>query len=242
MIFTYTDFGIAGPYLGQMQAVLHTWAPQAPVVNLCADAPAFAVRPAAYLLASLVPYLPDDGVILGVVDPGVGSERLPLVLRADNRWFVGPDNGLFAVVAGAARQTAWWRIDWRPAWQSASFHGRDVFAPVAAMLARGEAVPGTAMPGPMTNPAWPADLPEIIYIDHYGNAMTGMRGECLTAAAHLQVNATLIPPARVFAAVPRGQPLCYVNSSGLIEIAVNQGHAGMDLDLQIGTPVTLQAS
>ena len=132
MIFLFTDFGPAGPYLGQMEAVLRINAPGVDIINLVSDAPAGDPRLASYLLAALAADLPEGNVFLCVVDPGVGGERLPVALEADRRWFVGPDNGLLNTVAVRAKRVAWQIITWWPERLSASFHGRDLFAPVAA--------------------------------------------------------------------------------------------------------------
>ena len=140
MILLFTDFGTEGPYVGQMKAVLQAAAGPVPVVDLMHDAPAARPKPAAYLLAALLPALPRDAVVLAVVDPGVGGPRDPLAARLDGRFLVGPDNGLFEPSAARAADAAWFRITWRPERLSASFHGRDLFAPVAARLAVGEAI------------------------------------------------------------------------------------------------------
>ena len=98
MIVLVTDFGLSGPYTGQVKAVLWREAPTCPVIDLFADAPMWDPQAAAYLLAAYVQMFPKDTVFLCVIDPGVGGERLPVVVRADGRWFVGPDNGLFELV------------------------------------------------------------------------------------------------------------------------------------------------
>jgi S-adenosylmethionine hydrolase len=194
VIHLFTDFGLEGPYLGEMEAVLRRAAPEVPVVNLMADAPAFSPRPAAYLLAALAERLEPGDVLLGVVDPGVGSERLPVAVEADGRWFVGPDNRLFELVARRAGQLRTFAIAWRPARLSASFHGRDLFAPTAARLARG----GTdgLEPAPLTRfPDWPDDVAEIVYVDRYGNAMTGLRAATLPPGAVLLAAGRRLPTA-----------------------------------------------
>ena len=99
MLITFTDFGAVGPYLGQMRLALAQAAPMIPIVDLVSDAPAFRPESAARLLAALVDRLPAGSVVVAVVDPGVGGERPPLVLRADGRYFVGPGNGLLDGVA-----------------------------------------------------------------------------------------------------------------------------------------------
>ena len=115
MIVMCTDFGEKGPYVGQLKAVLARAAPSVPVIDLMHDLPMFEQKAAAYLLAAMVSELPDDAVVLGVVDPGVGrTDRRPVVMRADGRWYVGPDNGLFAVIPKHAGASEWWEITWRP--------------------------------------------------------------------------------------------------------------------------------
>ena len=144
MIVLCTDFGPAGPYVGQVKAVLAREAPGVPVIDLFADLPPFRPQLAAYLLAAYGETFVAGDVILAVVDPGVGSARAALALEADGRWYVGPDNGLFEIVLRRAGAAQCWTIDWRPPAMSATFHGRDLFAPVAARLARGEPPPGTS--------------------------------------------------------------------------------------------------
>jgi S-adenosyl-L-methionine hydrolase (adenosine-forming) len=240
MIVLFTDFGLAGPYTGQMNAVLQQMAPGVPVISLFADAPSGAPKPASFLLAAYATWFPAGSVFLCVVDPGVGSARRGLILDAAGRFYVGPDNGLFELVRRRAAAPRCWEITWRPPMLSASFHGRDLFAPVAARLARHEspAAMGDAI-APPVYPDWPDDLAEIVYIDHYGNAMTGLRGQCVPESARLAAGAQTIRHAPVFAAAPAGSALWYVNSNGLVEIAVNRGRADRLLGLAIGTPVAV---
>ena len=135
-IFLFTDFGWSGPYVGQMVGAIVSADPLARVFNLMHDAPQ--VRPdlAAYLLPACCRALPQDAVVAAVVDPGVGGDRAALIVETATMTFVGPDNGLLSRLP-KIRWVA--RIDWRPASLSASFHGRDLFAPVAARLALGVA-------------------------------------------------------------------------------------------------------
>ncbi|ACL73377.1 SAM hydrolase/SAM-dependent halogenase family protein [Thioalkalivibrio sulfidiphilus] len=238
MFVLFTDFGIAGPYLGQVRAVLQAAYPARPVVDACADAPAFDARASAYLLASLVSFYPTDSIWLAVVDPGVGTERDGLILEADGRWFVGPDNGLLSRVANNAREVRLWRIQWRPEWLSSSFHGRDWFAPVAAGLAQGRLPECIAMdPAGMQGYGWVRDLAEVIYVDHYGNIMTGLRAEQLDKNTLLRVGSQRVANARTFGAVPAGAAFWYENAFGLVEIAVNQGRADLQLSVGVGDEV-----
>src|SRR5882757_10859172 len=137
MIALFTDFGLSGPYTGQMVAVLQQTAPGVPVIQLFADAPAGNPKAAAYLLAAYAAWFPPGTVFLCVVDPGVGGARAPLMIDADGRWYVGPDNGLFELLLRRAKSAQTRAITWRPEKLSASFHGRDLFAPAAAQLAKG---------------------------------------------------------------------------------------------------------
>ncbi len=245
MILLYTDFGSAGPYVGQMHAVLAREAPGRPAIDLMHDAPRFAPRPAAYLLAALAEQAPAGAVFLAVVDPGVGTARAPLVVQAGGHSFVGPDNGLLALVArqrgrrGAPPSA--WEIDWRPQCLSASFHGRDLFAPIAAQLARG-GVPAVRprQLDSLIGHDWPDSLAETIYIDGYGNAMTGLRAAALPAGARLVVAGRRLARAETFAAVAPGEAFWYANACGLAEIAVNQGAAAEALGLTLGSPIGIE--
>jgi S-adenosylmethionine hydrolase len=115
MIVLFTDFGLHGPYTGQMKAVLHQTVPGVPVIDLFADAPAGNPKAAAYLLTAYDDLFPAGTVFLCVVDPGVGSERPPIILKADGRWYVGPGNGLFELVHRRAEEKHSWDIEWNPA-------------------------------------------------------------------------------------------------------------------------------
>lgn len=237
-IVLFTDFGSQDPYLGQVKAVLARDAPGAAIIDLLNDVPAFDVRAAAHLLASLVPTFPQGSVFLSVIDPGVGSAREPVALRAGGYRFVGPDNGLLSVFAARAAHAEAFRIAWRPQALSSSFHGRDLFAPVAARIEMGPLPDGWLAPlGRLSVGFGAGDLPEIIYVDHYGNAMTGLRAEAVRRDAVLIANGSQIKHAPIFSAVPRGAVFWYPNSQGLIEIAANQGNAAADLELEIGEPV-----
>ncbi len=236
MIVLFTDFGWRGPYVGQLKAELCQRAPHTPVIDLMHDAPPFNPRAAAYLLASLVGRFPENTVFLAVVDPGVGTQqRRPCVVEADGRWYVGPDNGLFNIVAKHARQSESWEIIWQPQQLSASFHGRDLFAPVAAQLAEGIQPSLKKCQLADDYQRWPDDLAEVIYIDNFGNAITGLRAASLAKTARLSIGEQQLTYAKTFAEVPENMPFWYVNSSDLVEIAVNRNSAAERLGLVIGS-------
>ncbi|HKF72759.1 MAG TPA: SAM-dependent chlorinase/fluorinase [Stellaceae bacterium] len=240
MIALFTDFGLHGPYTGQMKAVLHQMAPGVPVIDLFANAPVGNPKPSAYLLAAYVTWFPAGTVFLCVVDPGVGGSRPAITLEADERWYVGPGNGLFELVRRRARNARSWEVEWRPEHLSASFHGRDLFAPVAASLALGEPPPGRPRAeAPERRSDWPDDLAEIVYVDHFGNAMTGIRASILPPDARLAAAGQLLERASTFSSRPPGTAFWYENSNGLAEIAVNHGRAAHVLGLTIGTAVDI---
>ncbi|MCP4407931.1 MAG: SAM-dependent chlorinase/fluorinase [Gammaproteobacteria bacterium] len=235
MIVLMTDFGLRDPYVSQMMAVLYRQAPGIPVINLFSHLPVFNPRASAYLIAAYVEEFPPGSVFLGIVDPGVGTERRPLVVEADGRWFVGPDNGLFDVVCKRAGGFRRWGITYKPETISVSFHGRDLFAPVAAQLAQGKEVPGepldlTVLPWK----SWPEELLEVLYVDHYGNALTGVRASRIEKTATLLVKDRIVGYIRTFAEAPAGQPFWYENSNGLVEIAIKEGSVAELLRLEPG--------
>jgi len=242
MIVLFTDFGLHGPYTGQMKAVLHRMAPGIPTIDLFADAPAGNPKASAYLLAAYAEWFAAGTTFLCVVDPGVGGTRPPVMLEADGRWYVGPGNGLFELIERRAAKTRSWDIDFKPQRLSASFHGRDLFAPVAAMLARGEPPPGRPRKDDADRRGdWPDDLAEIVYVDHFGNAMTGLRAAMLAPNSKLAAAGRLLEHARTFGDRPLGAAFWYANSNGLAEIAVNRGRADHELGLAIGSPVEIVA-
>ncbi len=239
-IVLFTDFGSRDPYVGQVKDVLHALAPRVPVIDLLNDVPAFQVRPAAHLLAALAPRFAAGSVFLAVVDPGVGSARSAVAVRAGGRWFVGPDNGLVSVAAARLGGMESHRIAWSPPSLSSSFHGRDLFAPVAAGLAAGTIPPGhLARVDTLDIDFGAEDLGEVIYIDHYGNAFTGLRAARYPHDAVLRVRSHELRHAHVFSSAPAASPFWYENSSGLVEIAMNQQNAAAALGLSIGDRVSL---
>ena len=239
MIVLFTDFGLADPYAGQLHAVLAREAPGVPVIDLFHSVPDFHVRAAAYLLPAYASDFPSGTVFVGVVDPGVGGARQPVMLKADRRWYVGPDNGLFEIVKRRAGEHECRVIRWRPPRLSDSFHGRDLFAPVAAQLARGE-MPDSEPTSLSASPAsWPDDLAELVYVDHYGNGITGIRAATLRPRQSLRVGKEIVKYARVFSEASPRAAFWHENANGLVEIAVNLGSAAARFGLKPGDPVEI---
>ncbi len=235
MIVLFTDFGLEGPYTGQVEAVLHEQAPAVPVIHLFSDLPPFDIQAAAYLLPAFTRRFTPGTVFLCVVDPGVGSERPGVAVKIAGQWFVGPNEGLFALLARRAQAVECWQLPVRDE-ASPSFHGRDVFAPAAARVARG--VPVDSEPvatDTLDKPEWPDDLYRVVYIDRFGNAMTGVRASALKPDAILNVNGHTLKPARTFSEVTAGVAFWYANANGLVEFAVNRGRADYVLGVKVGT-------
>ena len=211
-------------------------------MDLFHDLPAWDVEAAAHLIAAYAEDFPPASVFCCVVDPGVGSNRSAVILRADSRWFTGPDNGLLSRVAKAAKKMDLWDIVWRPERLSASFHGRDLFSPVAARLATdGEAAAdrmGQARdPDTLVGLTWPNEAARIIYIDGFGNAMTGLRAQSLAQSTSLGVKNIWLERARTFSDMAPGALFWYENANGLAEISQNQACAAKTLGLRVGDPV-----
>jgi hypothetical protein len=255
IITLLTDFGSRDAFVGAMKGVILGIAPEVCLVDLTHDIPPQDILAGALVLRSAVPYLPAGSVHVAVVDPGVGSTRRAILVETDGGLLVGPDNGVLALAATrlerrcvrALENEAWFR---HPV--SSTFHGRDVFAPVAAHLARGEdpAAVGPSVDGMVELPLPPVHASEeridgeVIYVDAFGNLMTNIDAAALARfpAAQLSVTirGTLVTGlAMAYAAVPAGAAVALVNSWGVLEIAVRNGDAARLLAVGRGTPVTV---
>ena len=239
MIVLFTDFGVRDPYVGQVKAHLAEHAPGQQVVDLLHEAPDFNPHAGAHLLAAFAPGFPPGSVFLAVVDPGVGTLRGAVVAMAGGRWFVGPDNGLLSIVAARHSDTRLWRIHWQPEILSPTFHGRDLFAPIAADIARGEFPAAKLTQTDQLDVEFDAgDLARVIYIDHYGNAWTGIRG--VPKNARVSAAGESFRHSDSFGLVGKGEGFWFLNSVGLLELAVNRGSAATMFGLTVGDPVRVQ--
>lgn len=238
-IILFTDFGANDIYVPQVKAALRRNGAN-DVLDLLHDAPAFDLRASAHLLAALAFKFDPGSVFLAVVDPGVGSDREAAVVMAEGRWYVGPDNGLLSVLASRSPAN-FFRITWRPSGLSRSFHGRDLFAPIAAAIAKGEFPKDKVEQTDSLKVDFGAgDVAEVIYIDHYGNAITGLRAESLNTSARLRIGGHTLLPAETFSTLNAGELCWYENSIGLVEIAMNKGSAAQRLSLSIGQSVSIE--
>jgi len=254
-----TDYGLADEFVGVCHGVMARIAPDARVIDLSHAVPRQDVLRGAITLGRSVPYLPRDAVYLAVVDPGVGSDRRPIAVRTSAGVdLVGPDNGLLSLAwdeLGGAAEAVEIRADdvvLRPV--SRTFHGRDVFAPAAAHLARGLAVGALGpaidaeelrtleLPGPMVTPG--AIGARVLGIDGFGNVQLNARAEDLDAAGiggTLSVGGRVIPRVGIFSDVPPGAVAALLDSQGQVALVVNSGSAAETLGLVVGRAVVLEA-
>ncbi|MEN9230923.1 MAG: SAM-dependent chlorinase/fluorinase [Thermostichus sp. DG02_5_bins_236] len=255
LISLVTDFGLRDPYVAIMKGVIYTLAPQAQLMDLTHGIPPQDVAAARFALMTAYPYMPLGTIHLAVVDPGVGSSRRAIALQTAQGYWVGPDNGLFS--GALARSPALAAIElnnpryWRTPEPSPTFHGRDIFAPVAAHLANG--IPLAELGDPI-DPAelvrldWPEPQPTpngyqavIQAIDHFGNCISTLPGQLLQGRSWcVWVKGTRIPAALTFADSTVGDLIAVVGSSGWLEIAQNQGNASQTLGLRVADEIQVE--
>lgn len=249
-----TDFGSQDWFVGTMKGVILRINPKALPMDITHEIPAGDIRAGAFALMASYRFFPKGTVHVAVVDPGVGSERHAIVVKTANYFFVGPDNGVlsFALINEEIKDI--WRLEneryfLKPV--SHTFHGRDIFAPVAAHLSLGVAVTKF---GPKQKEfiklAWPEPgisresiSGEVVYVDRFGNAITNIANRCI---AHLSEARIFIADRQVcrvkpyYQSVAAGKPVAVPGSSGFLEIAINGGSAATSLALKIGTVISLR--
>jgi S-adenosylmethionine hydrolase len=241
-----TDFGTADGYVGELKGVLLSSVPDAELIDITHDIPSQDVERARLIVARIWRRFPAGSIHLVVVDPGVGSTRAALAVACDGRFLVGADNGVLspALLAPGARV-----VELRvPAGASATFHGRDVFAPAAAAIARGQPIDalGTAVDSPVIHrtpePTRRADGAlegEVIVIDHFGNGVTNLIS---LRGGVIEVGSAMVPVRHTYADARVGEPVAVVGSTGFIEIAIRDGDAARTLRLSRGTRVVLHTA
>ncbi|MFN8497233.1 MAG: SAM-dependent chlorinase/fluorinase [Anaerolineae bacterium] len=254
-----TDFGLEDGYVAAMRGVILGLGPSLTVVDVSHAIAAQAAPQAAYVLSTVVPYYPPQAVHLVVVDPGVGSARRPMALRCAWGTFVGPDNGVIPAALDFLGAWGAWQAAhltrpayWRAAEVSATFHGRDIFAPVAAHLALGAPIEdvGEPLSDPLRLPDIRPTRTEdggwdgvVIHVDHFGNLITNIPGSAVAGgAASVEAAGVTMPVVRTYADVAVGEALAYVGSSGLVEVAVRDGRAAARLGVGVGAPVRLRCN
>jgi hypothetical protein len=245
LITFLTDYGTADSYVGEVRGVLASLAPGATVVDLTHHVSPGDVRAGHFLLSQIWPRFPAGTIHLAVVDPGVGTSRRALALNAAGQFFVGPDNGLFTSVVQAGQVVA--VLLPTPGQASATFHGRDVFAPAAAALATGTALTalGTTCTDALTTltpkPSHyegKSVIGEVVYVDRFGNLVTNLTAHEVPPYAVLEVEESEVGMLRTtFGDVASGTPVAYIGSGGQVEIAVRGGSAARRFGIGIGGAV-----
>ena len=254
-----TDFGESDPYAAMIKGVVLSINPDAKIIDISHQIPAGSIKEGGLIIKESYKYFPSGTVHVGVVDPGVGSKRRPIAVLTDNHYFVGPDNGLFSPIIEAQGHIDIIHLKEKRYWRhtiSRTFHGRDIFAPVAAHLSLG--VDPFCMGKKIDDPtllAYPLSsknnndlVGEVIRVDHFGNLITNITREHLSPfleSKGLEIKVSSLTLKKISATyndVPEGQPLALIGSSDLLEIAVNMGRAidylG-DEDI-VGTKVTVR--
>lgn len=261
IVVLLTDFGGNSPYVGAMKGALLAVSPGANLVDLSHGVPAQDVESAAWLLRLHYDSFPPSSVFVAVVDPGVGSDRRRLVARAGERFFLAPDNGLLSGILQCEpdreirvlENEAFWREQ-----RSATFHGRDIFAPAAAYLAGGAALAEFGRPCDdpvrleMSAPVRSVDglAGRIVLADDFGNLITDIgEGELSEFCREMKSKPSdlrvdlggriLSGLSRIYAEAPGGEAIALIGSSGQLEIAINRGNAREELGLEPGASVRL---
>jgi S-adenosylmethionine hydrolase len=251
-----TDFGTEDWYVGSMKGVILGIAPQSSIVDISHQIPMGDIRAAAFSLLSCYASFPHGTVFAVVVDPGVGSDRRAVVARSNRYLFTAPDNGVLSPVLAREEQTAIRMIanpEMRLEKVSSTFHGRDIFAPAAAHLANGEPFEDF---GPVVTDPITSHIPqvrvtdsqicgEVVYIDHFGNAITNIAKQDLPSRVKDDLTVTVSEKHQVslgdhYDQVAPGQPLALIGSSGMLEISVNGGSAAAVLGINAGASVVVR--
>lgn len=256
LITLTTDFGSGSHYVAAAKGIILALNPEVRLVDLSHDIPAQDLRQAAFFLLSTLPYFPPHALHVVVVDPGVGSARAILYVELGNQRLLVPDNGCWTwLLEQERRRPRVIRVTEKRFWRSrvsATFHGRDIFAPVAANLSLGldprQLGPIVTNWVSLERPAPHYDAHgiagEVIYIDHFGNIITNISGEALTLddrPKRIKIGGVEVPRiVRTYSDAEPGTLIALVSSTEWLEVAVNQGYAARQLDARIGTPVTIE--
>jgi hypothetical protein len=252
-----SDFGLHDPYVGIMKSRIMQRAPQLQIVDLTHDLAPFAIDAAGYWLYCVQPQFPPGSVHLAVVDPGVGSERAIVVLEVEGQLCIAPDNGLLGLLAQAFPAAMAHRVEADLAARlslpplSATFHGRDLMAPLAAELASARITVAELGPRHTLRPGrlQPAHAgPDgvlrgtVAVIDRYGNLLTTIRGDAIgqIASARIHFGGLRVRGVRTYAEGGSGEPVALINSSGMLELAVREDSAATRLNARGGELVIVE--
>jgi S-adenosylmethionine hydrolase len=254
LITLMSDFGLQDPYVGIMRSRIALRAPQIPVIDLTHQIRSFAPEEAGYWLYCCQPQFPAGTVHVAVVDPGVGSARAILVLSAAGQYFIAPDNGLLGLLTQTHAEAVAYRVEaaglapLQLSLASATFHGRDVMAPLAAELASARVRPEqlgpehSPLPGRLHAPVRRADgrlCGQVAVIDHYGNALTTIPAALVQAHAQVRLAGSDRPLrwVRTYAEAQAGECVALINSASMLEVATREGSAAALLNVRPGQEV-----
>jgi len=257
LITITTDFGVHDPYVGIMKGVILRIAPKARLIDLTHTIPQGDVLRGSIVLRSAMRYFPRGTIHLAVIDPGVGGKRNPVAVHTEQQYWVGPDNGLFWFLAGGDPPPQIVKLENRVYHlpdQSQTFHGRDIFAPVAAHMANGIPIRefGSLIRSlkTLSIPAVEQHTPDrltgsIIYIDHFGNCISNITPDqqdiSPISSWHVELDdATVVPLKKYYGQVAEHEPVALIGSSGYLEIAVRNGSAAESLGIMRGTKFALK--
>jgi S-adenosylmethionine hydrolase len=249
-----TDFGWQDAYVGILKGVIAQINPRLPVIDITHGIPPQNLAAARFCLMQAYPYFPAGTILVAVVDPGVGSQRRGIALQFPGGYLVGPDNGVFGGVLSQSPANAAVSLTnttyWRSSQVSSTFHGRDIFAPVAAHLASG--VPLYCLGEPIDpNHLSQLPLPEAIavgegivgciqYIDSFGNLITNIPAATVAGKAwSVRLGEILITSRQTYSEADNGEAIALIGSHGWVEIAVNQGNAQSQFQSAVGTQVSV---
>lgn len=241
MITLLTDFGTADSYVAEMKGVLLTYAPKATLVDITHQVPPGDVRAAQYILSRTWMFFPEGTIYVAVVDAGVGTDRRVLGATRFGRYFLAPDNGLLSFLSLNAKFIS---IPVLPE-AAPTFHGRDVFAPAAAVLSNGGSFEslGTAITDPHCAPLpipridGDAVVGEVLYVDRFGTLISNISPSALQPGSSIRVGVDVGPLRRTFADVASGAVVAFTGSGGTVEIAVRDGSAAEQLGVGVGAEV-----
>lgn len=247
-----TDFGTRDHFVASMKGVITGIAPNVPLFDITHEIPPGDIPAAAFTLYASFRDMPPGTVMAAVVDPGVGSERRPVAVRTDDKFLVGPDNGIFSFILDVRQNSEVHLIErqFRPAEEiSTTFHGRDVFAPAAAYLALGNAIGelGPIVSDPVRLPCiYPetegeAIVGRVLHIDRFGNIITNLPAEWLGSGMTAELNGRQIKNARRFySGAEGGEIFMIAGSVGLVEVSRNCASAAVDLGASVGDKVVFR--
>lgn len=253
-----TDFGLKDPYVAEMKAVILNLSPNVEVVDISHQIEKFSVKMGAYVLSSVAPYFPKGTIHVAVVDPGVGTERQPILIQTENGYLIGPDNGVLALTvrntAGRKRVRRIVNKKLMMSNVSNTFHGRDVFAPAAAHLANGVS-PDEFGPeiSQIVTPGFAKIVRrkgmlvgEVIYIDDFGNIITSFGEEEIgfmkserTIDLKLKNARLRLKFCKTYGEADLKEPMALIGSHNFLEISINQGNAAKVFKIKSGDKITL---